>query len=337
MPSPATMPPPAIDVTSLLPVADILLGAVHADARFCEREREAVRRCLRDLLGTRELPIELERHLADFDPARFDLEDAVQTYAADPPIKRRALLAMARHVCEADGTYDLDEDAYLMALALALSLDDHAMRGLLLSSPFELPWAERLKRVEDIVLGAVFLAMTAPVMLACAVAIKATSKGPVFFRQRRYGLGGREFHVLKLRSMTVAEDGARVTQAKKGDARVTRIGAFLRRTSLDELPQFLNVLRGDMSIVGPRAHPIAMRAGDKLYHEAFADYVARHRVRPGITGWAQVNSLRGEIDTLEKARARVEYDLYYIENWSVWFDIQILFRTVAVVVTKDAY
>ncbi len=321
----ATIPPPAIDVTSLLPVADILLGAVHADTRFCERERDAVRRCLADLLGTRALPDELEQHLAAFDPARFDLEDAVLTYASDPPIKRRALLAMARHVCEADGTYDLSEDAYLMALALALSLDDQGMRGLLLSSPFDQGWAEILKRVEDVVLGAIFLAVSAPAMLACAIAIKATSKGPVLFRQRRYGLGGREFHVWKFRSMAVAEDGARVTQAKKNDARVTRIGAFMRRTSLDELPQFLNVLRGDMSIVGPRPHAVAH---NEQYKKLIDVYMLRHKVKPGITGWAQVNGWRGETDTLDKMIARVEHDLFYIQHWSVLFDLEIVLRTV---------
>ncbi len=335
MPSPATIPPPAIDVTSLLPVADILLGAVHADARYCERERDVVRRCLNDLLGTRELPAELERHLQAFDASSFDLEDAVLTYSADPPIRRRALLAMAHHVCHADGTYDLSEDAYLMALALALSLDDHAMRGLLLSSPFDQAWAERLKRVEDIVLGTVFLGVSAPVMLACALGIKATSKGPVFFRQRRYGLGGREFHVLKFRSMSVTEDGARVSQATKNDARVTRLGAFLRRTSLDELPQFLNVLRGDMSIVGPRPHAVAH---NEQYRRVIDAYMLRHKVKPGITGWAQVNGWRGETDTLEKMIARVEHDLYYIQHWSVLFDLEIVLRTVfGSAVRRNAY
>lgn len=335
MASPATIPPPAVDATSLLPVADILMGAVHADSRYCDREHAAVRRCLLDLLGTRALPRELDQRLRDFDPERFDLEEAVSAYSADPPVKRRALLAMARHLCEADGAYDLSEDAYLMALALALSLDDQAMRGLLLTSPFDAPWAERLKRVEDVVLGALFLAISAPAMLACALGVKLTSRGPVLFRQRRYGLGGKEFHVLKFRSMTVAEDGATVTQAKKGDARVTRLGAFMRRTSLDELPQFINVLMGDMSIVGPRPHAIAH---NEHYRKLIDQYMLRHKVKPGITGWAQVNGWRGETDTLDKMLARVEHDLYYIQHWSVLFDIEIVLRTVfGSAVRRNAY
>jgi putative colanic acid biosynthesis UDP-glucose lipid carrier transferase len=335
MPPLTSVPPPAIDAKALFPVADILLGAVHADARYSEGEHDAVRRCLSDLLGTRELPRELERHLQAFDPTHFDLEDAVLTYSADPPIKRRALLALARHVCEADGTYDLSEDAYLMALAFALSLDDHGIRGLLLSSPFEQPWAERLKRLEDIILGAIFLAVSAPVMLACALGIKATSKGPVFFKQRRDGLGGREFYVWKLRSMAVTEDGDRVTQAKKNDARVTPFGAFLRRTSLDELPQFINVLLGDMSIVGPRPHAVAH---NEQYRKLIDAYMLRHKVKPGITGWAQVNGWRGETDTLDKMIARVEHDLFYIQHWSLLFDLEIVLRTVfGSAVRRNAY
>lgn len=335
MPPLTTVPPPAIDAKALFPIADILLGAVHADARYSEREHDAVRRCLNDLLGTRELPRELEQHLRAFDQATFDLEEAVLAYSADPPIKRRALLAIARHVCEADGTYDLSEDAYLMALAFALSLDEHGIRGLLLSSPFEQAWAERLKRLEDIILGAIFLAVSAPVLLACAIGIKATSKGPVFFKQRRYGLGGREFHVWKLRSMAVTEDGDRVTQAKKNDARVTPLGAFLRRTSLDELPQFINVLLGDMSIVGPRPHAVAH---NEQYKKLIDAYMLRHKVKPGITGWAQVNGWRGETDTLDKMIARVEHDLYYIQHWSLLFDLEIILRTVfGSAVRRNAY
>jgi Undecaprenyl-phosphate glucose phosphotransferase len=199
-------------------------------------------------------------------------------------------------------------------------------------------WDALVKRSMDLLIAAIVLVLASPILIVAAIAVKLESRGPVFFRQKRFGFNNRVFEVIKFRTMYVDRgDLTGAQRTTRNDARVTRIGRFLRASSIDELPQIFNVLRGDMSIVGPRAHPIAMRAGDKLYHEAFADYVARHRVRPGITGWAQVNGLRGEIDTLEKARARVEYDLYYIENWSVWFDIQILFRTVAVVVTKDAY
>ena len=334
MPSPATVPPPAIDVASLRPVAELLLGAVYADERFCERERDAVRGCLLDLLGQRVLPAELERLIREFDHASFDLERAVREFQADPPVRRRALLAMVRHVCEADGVYDLAEDAYLTALALALSLEDHELRGLVLKSPYEGASAI-VKRIEDIVLGALFLAVSAPVMAIVAAGVKLTSPGPVLFKQRRYGEDGREFHVLKFRTMTVAEDGATVRQATKNDARITPLGAFLRRSSLDELPQFINVLRGDMSVVGPRPHAIAH---NEQYKKLVRRYMLRHKVKPGITGWAQVNGWRGETDTLDKMLKRVEHDLFYINHWSLFFDLEIILRTMfSSAVRQNAY
>jgi putative colanic acid biosynthesis UDP-glucose lipid carrier transferase len=172
-------------------------------------------------------------------------------------------------------------------------------------------------------------------MLACAIGVKLTSKGPALFKQRRYGLNGKEFHVLKFRSMTVSEDGAKVTQATKNDVRVTPFGAFLRRSSLDELPQFINVLMGDMSIVGPRPHAIAH---NEHYKKLIDAYMLRHKVKPGITGWAQVNGWRGETDTLDKMLSRVEHDLYYIQHWSVLFDIEIVLRTVfGSAVRENAY
>lgn len=327
-------PPPAVDVASLRPVADILLGAVHADDRFSDREHEAVRRCLLDLLGVRKLPEELERQLAEFDPAAFDLSAAVREFQSDPPVRRRALLAMARHICEADGVYDLSEDAYLTALALALSFEDHELRGLVIKSPYEGVNAI-LKRVEDLVLGALFLAVSAPAMAVVAAGVKLTSKGPVLFKQRRYGEDGREFHVLKFRTMTVAEDDGNVRQATKNDSRITRFGAFLRRTSLDELPQFINVLRGEMSVVGPRPHAIAH---NEQYKKLVRRYMVRHKVKPGITGWAQVNGWRGETDTLDKMLKRVEHDLFYIQHWSLFLDIEIIFRTVfGSAVRQNAY
>jgi putative colanic acid biosynthesis UDP-glucose lipid carrier transferase len=192
-----------------------------------------------------------------------------------------------------------------------------------------------LKRIEDFVLGTIILSIIAIPMAVIAVAIKLTSKGPVLFRQRRYGLNGQEIHVLKFRTMTVAEDGTKVTQATKNDARITKLGAFLRRTSLDELPQFFHVITGEMSIVGPRPHAVAH---NEQYRRLIPGYMLRHKVKPGITGWAQVNGWRGETDTLEKMEKRVQHDLAYIRNWALFFDLRIIFLTIfGRSVRKNAY
>ncbi|MCL6688674.1 undecaprenyl-phosphate glucose phosphotransferase [Pseudomonas sp. R3.Fl] len=182
-----------------------------------------------------------------------------------------------------------------------------------------------IKRLEDIFLSAVILCLIAVPMLLIAAAVKFTSPGPVFFRQKRYGVDGRPIEVWKFRSMRVMENGVNVIQATKGDSRITPVGAFLRRTSLDELPQFINVLLGDMSIVGPRPHAVAH---NEEYRGQISSYMLRHKVKPGITGWAQVNGWRGETDTLDKMRKRVEHDLAYIHNWSLWWDLKIVFLTV---------
>ncbi|MET3132135.1 putative colanic acid biosynthesis UDP-glucose lipid carrier transferase [Oxalobacteraceae bacterium GrIS 1.11] len=189
-----------------------------------------------------------------------------------------------------------------------------------------------IKRGSDIILGALIQILLLPIMLVIAIAVKVTSPGPVIFRQRRYGLYGEEIIVYKFRSMTVAEDGAKVVQATKNDQRVTKIGAFLRRSSLDELPQFINVLQGRMSIVGPRPHAVAH---NEQYRKLIKGYMLRHKVKPGITGWAQVNGLRGETETLDKMEARVQYDLDYLRNWSLWLDIWIIVRTVKVVLARE--
>jgi putative colanic acid biosynthesis UDP-glucose lipid carrier transferase len=184
-----------------------------------------------------------------------------------------------------------------------------------------------LKRLSDIVLAAAILALIAPLMLVIALGVKWSSPGPVLFRQRRYGLDGREIVVYKFRSMTCAEDGAIVRQATRDDQRVTPYGAFLRRYSLDELPQFINVLQGRMSVVGPRPHAVAH---NEMYRKLIRGYMIRHKVKPGITGLAQVNGLRGETDSLDKMRARIEYDLAYLRGWSLLLDLQIVLKTVAV-------
>jgi putative colanic acid biosynthesis UDP-glucose lipid carrier transferase len=190
-----------------------------------------------------------------------------------------------------------------------------------------------VKRVSDVVLALLILALLAPLLLVIALGVKLSSPGPVIFRQRRYGLDGKEITVYKFRSMTVCEDDGEIRQAQKGDRRLTRFGAFLRRTSLDELPQFINVLQGRMSIVGPRPHAVSH---NEMYRKLIKGYMVRHKVRPGITGWAQVNGLRGETETLEKMQARIEHDLEYLRNWSLRLDLYIIFKT-AFVVARDQH
>lgn len=182
-----------------------------------------------------------------------------------------------------------------------------------------------LKRAEDIVLASLILLLISPVLCCIALSVKLTSPGPVIFRQTRYGMDGKPIKVWKFRSMKVMENDAVVTQATQNDPRVTPVGNFLRRTSLDELPQFINVLTGGMSIVGPRPHAVAH---NEQYRQLIEGYMLRHKVKPGITGWAQINGWRGETDTLEKMEKRVEFDLEYIREWSLWFDIKIVFLTV---------
>jgi putative colanic acid biosynthesis UDP-glucose lipid carrier transferase len=191
------------------------------------------------------------------------------------------------------------------------------------------------KRVADVALSSAALLVLWPLMVAIAVAVKLGSPGPVLFTQRRYGLDGEQIVVYKFRTMTVLEDGAQVRQATRDDARVTRVGRILRRTSLDELPQLLNVLQGKMSLVGPRPHAIVH---NELYRKVISGYMIRHKVRPGITGWAQVHGLRGETDTLEKMEKRVHYDLAYLQNWSLALDLRIMVRTVRILVNgKNAH
>lgn len=205
-------------------------------------------------------------------------------------------------------------------------------------SVFESPYLgikEWIKRTEDIVIGSLILLLISPVLIAVAIGVKLTSKGPVLFKQDRYGLDGRKIKVWKFRSMKVMENSEVVKQATKNDSRITPFGGFLRRTSLDELPQFFNVITGDMSIVGPRPHAVAH---NEEYRKKVAFYMLRHKAKPGITGWAQINGWRGETDTLEKMTKRVEYDLHYIKHWSLWFDVKIIFLTIFKgFVNKNAY
>ncbi|MEO3680735.1 undecaprenyl-phosphate glucose phosphotransferase [Shewanella vesiculosa] len=180
------------------------------------------------------------------------------------------------------------------------------------------------KRTFDIVFSLCAIIAISPVLIAVAIAVYLSSPGAILFKQDRYGLDGRKIKVWKFRSMTVTENADKVVQASKGDARITNVGAFIRRTSLDELPQFFNVLKGDMSVVGPRPHAVAH---NEEYRKLVTYYMLRHKVLPGITGWAQVNGWRGETDTLDKMEKRIEYDLAYIRNWSLWWDVKIVFMT----------
>lgn len=192
-----------------------------------------------------------------------------------------------------------------------------------------------LKRGFDIFGSLMIVALVSPLLAAIAVAVRLTSSGPIIFRQIRYGLDGKAIDVFKFRTMTVTENGTSITQATRNDSRLTPIGGFLRRTSLDELPQFINVLQGTMSIVGPRPHAVAH---NEQYRKVIKGYMLRHKVKPGITGWAQINGWRGETDTLEKMQRRVDFDLYYIRNWNLWLDIKIVFLTIFKgFISKNAY
>jgi putative colanic acid biosysnthesis UDP-glucose lipid carrier transferase len=201
------------------------------------------------------------------------------------------------------------------------------LEGIPLISVYDTPfWGVDgwIKRAEDVVLATLILLAASVPMLLIMAAVKLSSPGPAIFKQRRYGMDGQEISVWKFRTMRVCEDGTAISQARRGDPRVTAVGGLLRRTSLDELPQFVNVLKGEMSIVGPRPHAVAH---NEHYRQQIKGYMLRHKVRPGITGWAQINGWRGETDTLEKMAKRVEHDLWYIRNWSLWLDLKIILLT----------
>jgi len=192
-----------------------------------------------------------------------------------------------------------------------------------------------LKQISDFAVAALILSLISPVMLLIAIGVKFSSPGPVLFKQRRYGVDGREILVYKFRSMTVCEDGHHIQQAQLADKRVTKLGGFLRKTSLDELPQLINVLEGKMSVVGPRPHAVSH---NEMYRKMIKGYMVRHKVKPGITGWAQVHGLRGETETLDKMEKRVQYDLDYLRNWSLALDAWIILKTIGVVLRdRHAY
>jgi exopolysaccharide biosynthesis polyprenyl glycosylphosphotransferase len=197
-------------------------------------------------------------------------------------------------------------------------------------------WDSLVKSMEDQILGILILLLSLPLLLIIAALVKLDSPGSIFFRQMRSGFNNQPIEVLKFRTLYVdSQDESAETLVTRDDPRVTRIGAFLRRSSLDELPQIFNVLKGEMSIVGPRPHAYNAKAAGRYYQNVVVRYAARHKVKPGITGWAQVNGWRGETDTVEKIMKRVEYDLYYIENWSIMFDLRIIFKTFFALLRKE--
>ena len=237
-----------------------------------------------------------------------------------------------------DELYDVTASIYFVPEVNAFNLmqarTDH-IGNIPLMSLGETPFSgfnAATKGISDIVLASLILTLISPIMLLVALSVKFTSKGPIIFKQRRYGLNGEEIFVYKFRSMTVCDDGDRVVQATKNDRRVTKVGAFLRKTSLDELPQFINVLQGRMSIVGPRPHAVAH---NELYRKLIKGYMLRHKIKPGITGWAQINGFRGETDTLYKMQSRVQYDLDYYNHWSLILDLKIILRTLLVFAHSD--
>ncbi|HJE22141.1 MAG TPA: undecaprenyl-phosphate glucose phosphotransferase [Methylorubrum populi] len=239
----------------------------------------------------------------------------------------------------------LPVDIRLSAYATKLRLRPRAysyLGGVPLLDVFDKPladWDVILKGLFDRLVGFVLLLALSPVMMTVAVAVKLTSRGPVLFRQKRYGFNNELIEVFKFRSMYVDQcDTSAAKLVTKTDARVTPVGRFIRKTSLDELPQLFNVIRGDLSLVGPRPHALQAKAANTLYDQVVDGYFARHKVKPGITGWAQINGWRGETDTSEKIQRRVEYDLHYIENWSILFDLRILLKTPrALFKTDNAY
>jgi len=252
-------------------------------------------------------------------------------YLAMPMASQPRILKLLDELCDTTASVYFAPDIFLFDLIQA-RMD--TIGGMPVLAVCETPFYgvnSIVKRVSDIVLASIILVLIAPILAVIALGVKLSSPGPVLFRQRRYGLDGQEIVVYKFRSMTVTEDGPVVTQATKNDARVTPFGAFIRKTSLDELPQFINVLQGRMSIVGPRPHAIAH---NEMYRKLIKSYMIRHKVKPGITGWAQVNGLRGETDTVEKMKARIEYDLDYLRHWSLTLDLRIIWKTIFVVLKR---
>jgi Undecaprenyl-phosphate glucose phosphotransferase len=277
-------------------------------------------------------------HLSDLETIQ-ELQGAMQAGAFDKVVIALPSIDKARIRLALRRLAPLAQEILLCTDLRALPIPVHGSRAIGslradVASPVPAAEQDRLeKRLFDIIVAAVGLVLVSPLLLLVALAIKLDSPGPVFFRQRRYGRNNRIFRIFKFRTMTVAEDGDQVTQAARNDTRVTRVGRILRSTSFDEIPQLINVLMGQMSIVGPRPHALAH---EDRFEEDFDLFSRRRRVLPGITGWAQVNKCRGETKTPEDVEKRMDYDLFYIDNWSIWFDIEIILRTL-LTVGRGAY
>ena len=259
------------------------------------------------------------RLLQDARDGRYD-----HIYLALPLSEQSCLQQLISDLSDTASSVYLVPDVFIFDL---LHSRTHLIDGLPAISIYDTPFShadQLLKRTLDIAVSLVGLLLLSPILISIAVAIKVTSPGPVFFKQTRYGLNGRPIKVWKFRSMKTMDDGAVVRQAQKNDSRLTSIGGFLRSSSLDELPQFLNVLGGSMSVVGPRPHAVAH---NEMYRDLIPGYMLRHKVKPGITGWAQINGWRGETDTLDKMHKRIEFDIEYIRRWSIWLDIKIIWMT----------
>ena len=255
--------------------------------------------------------------------ARSGLLDHV--YIALPMKEEERIAQLVNDLSDATATVFIIPDVFTFELLNSRQTNIDGIPAIsIYDSPFSFSDTV-IKRGFDIFGSLAILAVIAIPMLFIAIAVKTTSPGPVIFRQHRYGLDGKPINVWKFRTMTTQENGAVVRQATRNDSRLTRIGGFLRRTSLDELPQFINVLQGGMSIVGPRPHAVAH---NEEYRKLIKGYMLRHKVKPGITGWAQINGWRGETDTLDKMEKRVEFDLAYIRNWNIWLDVKIVFLTI---------
>jgi exopolysaccharide biosynthesis polyprenyl glycosylphosphotransferase len=315
--------PPATDEQLEGVILDVLLAAAHADGVMCGREQRTVSRIMLRLTGGYELRPALRQRIEAFDPNEFDPREAAEILLEISPMERRSVLELVREVCDANNAFDLEEEQFLIALTHALELAPEDIADLVVHAPEGIHgWA---KRSFDVAFSGAFLAAAWPLLVVLGCGVKLSSAGPMLFRQARAGRDGQDIGVLKFRTMRVTENGAAVKQAQKNDPRVTRFGAFLRRTSLDELPQFLNVLRGDMSVVGPRPHAVAH---NDHYRTKILEYMLRHKVRPGITGWAQVNGWRGETATVDKMVQRVAHDIEYIRRWSFGMDLRIVWLTV---------
>lgn len=313
--------PPRLDEALQRCLTDLLLAAAHADGGLCKHERHSIRK-IHARLGNGEVPPWLNDYMAAFVPGDFDLHKTATYLRALPAAERRHTAELVREVSEANNVFDLTEERFLLRVIQALGLYPDEHQDLVM--PTTLAIGGMAKRLFDIVFSSTVLIVLTPLLLLIALGVKLSSPGQVLFKQRRYGKNGAVIEVFKFRSMRATDNGPVIAQAQRADPRVTPFGAYLRRTSLDELPQFINVLLGDMSVVGPRPHAVAH---NEQHRTLILEYMLRHKVKPGITGWAQVNGFRGETDTLDKMIRRVECDLDYIRQHSFWFDLKIIWLT----------